>query len=298
LDLGQRALGLHQLLPEEEIELDRQYTIELLGRIETLEQEVVSKEAQLEEAYLRCDPEQHLRSIPGIAEKTGPTILAYFGEADRFATVKKAQGFVGLFPATDSSGDMDRKGTSITKQGPALLRRDLFLAADHFRRLDPQGAWMYYDQMVNKGKHHNSALCVVANRMLIPRILVVVRQGRPYQLCDFDGSPIDKQQARQLVATCKVPETVRRRLRNKKKPLIQESREGQIPQVTSELETPRNGKPSRPLDSIPKKMTVTRDQYGMLLFRTMERLLNTGANVEEIRFHLREEATNFFRKRT
>lgn len=297
LELGRRAVALHQLLPEQEIELDRKYTIELLGRIEALEDQLGIKEDELNQAYYRCDPNQHLSSLPGIAEKTAPTIHSYFGEPDRFATGKKAQGFVGLFPETDASGDKDRKGTSITKQGPALLRRDLFLAADHFRRLDPQGARMYYDQMVHKGKHHNSALCVVANRMLIPRCLAVLREKRPYQLRDFEGRPIDKEQARRLAAEWKVPESVRRRLRNKKRPPMQKSREGHIPQVTSELEAPRNGKPSRQPDSTNNKLSLTRDQLGMFFFRTLDRLLNTGEDVEEIRLHLRQEAENFFKKR-
>jgi hypothetical protein len=290
-------VALHQLLPEQEIELDRKYTIELLGRIEALEDQIGIKEDELNEAYRHCDPNQHLSSLPGIAEKTGPTIHSYFGEPERFATGKKAQGFVGLFPETDASGDKDRKGTSITKQGPALLRRDLFLAADHFRRLDPQGARMYYDQMVHKGKHHNSALCVIANRMLIPRCLAVLREKRPYQLRDFEGRPIDKEQARRLAAEWKVPESVRRRLRNKKRPPMQESREGHIPQITSELEAPRNGKPSRQQDSTNNKLSLTRDQLGMFFFRTLDRLLNTGEDVEEIRLHLRQEAENFFKKR-
>ena len=76
---------------------------------------------------------------------------------------------------TDASGTSDRKGTHITKAGPALLRRDLFLAADHFRRNDPHGAKLYHDQMVHHGKHHNSALCIIANRSLIPRILAAPR---------------------------------------------------------------------------------------------------------------------------
>ncbi len=297
LPLARRAVELHQLLPEQEIELNRTHTIELLEMAETFEERIRSKEQQLDRAYLRCDPEQHLTSIPGIAEKTAPTIFSYFGEPERFPSTCKAQGFVGLYPETDASGNKDRKGTSITKQGPALLRRDLYLAADHFRRLDPQGARLYHDQMANKGKHHNSALCVLANRMLIPRILVVMRAQRPYELLDFEGNAIDKRQARQLAAQFKVSDKVRQRLRSQKKRKTEESREGQSPQVTSEHKTPRNGTPSRQEDSNNNRLSLTRDQLGMFVFRTLDRLLNTGEDVEEIRLHLRQEAENYFQKR-
>jgi transposase len=225
LNAGEQSLAEY-LRKKEEIELDRTHTIELLEMVEMLEERIRIKEREINKTYLRCDPDQHLTSIPGIAEKTAPTIFSYFGQPERFATSCKAQGFVGLFPETDSSGTKDRKGTRITKQGPALLRRDLFLVADHFRRLDPQGAQLYHDQMVNKGKHHNSALCVVANRMLIPRVLVVMREQRPYELRDFEGNAIDKRQARHLAAQFKVPDDVRQRLRSQKKRIKKESREG------------------------------------------------------------------------
>ncbi len=78
---------------------------------------------------------------------------------------------------------------------------------------------------------------------------------------------------------------------------MQESREGHIPQITSELEAPRNGKPSRQPDSTNNKLSLTRDQLGMFFYRTLDRLLNTGEDVEEIRLHLRQEAENFFKKR-
>ena len=51
-------MALHQLLPEQEIELDRKYTIELLERIETLEGQMGIKEDELNQAYHHCDPNQ------------------------------------------------------------------------------------------------------------------------------------------------------------------------------------------------------------------------------------------------
>lgn len=297
LSVARQAVQLHQLLTEKEIELDRSHTIELLEMVEMLEERIGIKEQEITKTYLRCDPEQHLTSIPGIAEKTAPAIFSYFGQPERFPTSCKAQGFVGLFPETDSSGTKDRKGTRITKQGPALLRRDLFLVADHFRRLDPQGARLYHDQMANKGKHHNSALCVVANRMLIPRILVVMRQQRHYELRDFEGNAIDKRQARYLAVQFKVPDDVRQRLRSQKKRTKKERREDLSPQVTSEHKAPRNGTASRQDHSNPNTLVVTTDQLATLVFRSVERLLDSSENLEDIRLQLRHEATKLFQKR-
>ena len=117
LVIAQRTLGLHHLLPEEQIESTLAHTIELVEMVEELELRLRTKEKRLDEAYVRCDPERLLMSIPGIAEKTAPTIFCYFGEPERFASTCKAQGFAGMFPETDATGLLDRKGTHITKAG-------------------------------------------------------------------------------------------------------------------------------------------------------------------------------------
>ena len=171
-----------------------------------------------------------------------------------------------MFPETDATGLLDRKGTHITKAGPALLRRDLFLAADHFRRHDPHGVRLYHDLMVHRGKHHNSALCIIANRSLIPRILAVLREQRPYELQDLEGNSITKPEARALAEQWKVTEEVRKRLRNKKT-LAQERWEAP-PSVTSEPKAPRNGRPSQPADPNPETLSVTTDQLKMLVFKS------------------------------
>jgi transposase len=296
LILAQRARQLYPLLAEQEIELTRTHCLELLEMIEDLEERIQRKERTLQQAFLRCDPQQHLTSIPGIAKKTGPTLCSYFGQPERFPTTRKAQGYVGLFPETDASANRDRKGTRITKQGPALLRRDLFLAADHFRRLDPQGAQLYYDQMVHKGKHHNSALCVVANRMLIPRILRVMREHRPYELRDFDGKPIDKTEARRLAAQFTVPEQVRQRLRSQKKQPANKRREGSSPPITSRSQTSRNGTPSRQPYSNLNTLEVTQEQLAAFVFRSLDQWLNSSDDLEEIRLQLRHQSRVFFKK--
>ncbi|MGH9337322.1 MAG: IS110 family transposase, partial [Vicinamibacteria bacterium] len=164
LPVAKRAAGLLGLVDKSRwLAVHRGHVSELVQqlKLKNLEALLRTKEQQILECYRRADPEELVTSIVGIGECTAPTILSYFGEPERFSTSKKAQGFVGLFPETDASGLSDRKGAALSKRGPAQLRRDLFLVADSFRRHDPQGARLYYEQMVNKGRHHYSALCVV-----------------------------------------------------------------------------------------------------------------------------------------
>lgn len=290
--VAQRALGLHQLVSQEQLDSSREHTVELIEMLEELEVRLRTKNKRIDKAYARCDPKQLVKSLPGFAEMIAPDILCYFGEHERFATSRKAQGFVGMFPASDATGLADRKGTPITKRGPALLRRDLFLAADHFRRSDPHGAKLYYELMVHRGKHHVSALCTIANRMLIPRVLAVLREQRPYEFRDLDGRPISKAEARELASQWKVTEDVRKRLRNSK--TIQ--RREASPSVTSEPKAPRNGRPSRPANSKATTLSLTKNQLGMLIFRSLDQMLNSGENPADIRLTLQQEAAKFFSK--
>ena len=291
-------------LKESGLELHRQHTIQLIAQVELLEERIEAKEQDVKLSYVKADPEQYLLSIPGIGANTAPTILAYMGEVERFATNRKAQGFVGLYPETDATGLSDRKGTSLSKAGPAPLRRDLYLVADAFRRCDPQGALLYYDQMANKGKHHISALVVVANRLVIPRIVAVLKAQRAYELRDLDGNAISKEQAKELVAQFQVSEQVRRRLRSRKRLASNQtetdSAEKEMPRrpspkITSELEAPRNGRAPRPENPTTGQATVTKDQLANMLFH-VDSLLTSGGSVEEIRLQLIKETTNFFNK--
>ena len=152
--------------------------------------------------------------------------------------------------------------------------------------------------MTHKGKHHTSALCVVANRLVIPRILAVLKEKRLYQLRDFEGQLIDKEQARQLCEQFRVSDEVRGRLRSRIDRGEEKSRSSALPQVTSEPEAPRNRTALRQEDPINEEVTVTKAQLGQLVFRMVYRLLNSGANLEEIRFQLLMEERNYFPKTT
>lgn len=306
LPIVKRAAGLLSLVDKQRwLALYQGRVRELIQQLQSLEALLATKEEQILECYWRADPEQFLTSIVGIGEATAPTILSYFGEPERFPTSKKAQGFVGLYPETDASGDSDRKGTALSKRGPAQLRRDLFLVADSFRRHDPQGARLYYEQMVNKGRHHYSALCVVANRLLIPRILAVLKEKRPYELRDLDGNVITKEKARELISNYQVPAQVRGRVRSQKRDgsqvvspsQTQKSRSSQSPQMTSEHEAPRNGRALRQEDPSKERLNLTKDQLAQFVYREMDRMLKSGGNLQEIRRALHNEAALFFQKR-
>jgi transposase len=171
---------------------------------------------QREACYRRVDPAGLARSLPGLATIGGPALVATMGEAQRFATAGRFRSFTGLAPKASETGQTDRKGQPISKAGNRLLRTTLVRAADTARRQDPQLARSYWIQMVQRGKDHLGALCVVAAH-LAERAWRVMDRGTPYVVCDTDGTPVTPAQAKAIIAQhWTVPEEVRRRRRSRK----------------------------------------------------------------------------------
>jgi transposase len=171
---------------------------------------------QREVCYQRVDPAALARSLPGLATIGGPALVATMGKASRFATAAKFRCFTGLAPRTSETGQSNRKGQPITKAGNRLLRTTLVRAADHARRQDPQLARIYWIQMVQRGKDHLGATCVVAAH-LAERAWVVMDRGTPYVVCDTDGTPVTGAQAKAIIAEhWTVPEQVRQQRRSRK----------------------------------------------------------------------------------
>lgn len=115
-----------------------------------------------------------------------------------------------MIPFSSQSGEGQATGLSLTQAGPDLIKRTAFVDAQVARLYDPQIAAIYYDQMVKKGKHYLQAICACATHLLT-RVYVVLRDDRPLELRDVDGSPLSKEQARAIcVQRYTVPDEIRR----------------------------------------------------------------------------------------
>jgi transposase len=178
--------------------------------------ELATHAAERENAYRWVDPAGLARSLPGVADIGGPALVAAMGDPARFAKGKQFRSFTGLVPKASETGDTDRKGQPMSKAGSSLLRTTLVRAADHARKVDPQLARIYYLQMVERGKDHLGALCVVAAN-LAERSWAVMTRAMPYVICDTDGRPVEPDEAKAIIAkNWTVPAEVRARRRSKK----------------------------------------------------------------------------------
>ena len=184
--------------------------------LRAVQAELAGHAAERESCYRWVDHASVARSLPGFGEVGAPALVATMGEPARFGRGKQFRAFTGLAPRASETGDTDRKGQPMSKAGSSLLRTTLVRAADHARKQDPQLARIYYLQMVERGKDHLGALCVVAAN-LAERAWAVMNRGMPYVICDTDGRPVDPDEAKAIIAEhWTVPADVRARRRHKK----------------------------------------------------------------------------------
>lgn len=184
--------------------------------LRAVQDELAAHATERETCYRWVDPTQLARSLPGVADIGGPALVAAMGDPARFTRGKQFRSFTGLVPKASETGDTDRKGQPMSKAGSSLLRTTLVRAADNARKSDPQLARIYYVQMVERGKDHLGAVCVVAAN-LAERFWAVMNRGMPYVICDTDGRPVDPDEAKAIIAEhWTVPAAVRARRRSKK----------------------------------------------------------------------------------
>jgi transposase len=161
--------------------------------------------------YRQLHPQHYLETIPGIGQDSAAVYIAFVGDILRFPSLKDFRGWSGLIPFSHQSANAQVRGLHITKAGPDLLKATAFLNAQVARLYDPQIAAVYYKQVMSFGKHHLQAMCACATHIL-NRVYVVLKEDRPYQLRDVDGTCLDKRRARHICQTCyHVPDEVRRR---------------------------------------------------------------------------------------
>jgi len=161
--------------------------------------------------YRQLHPSRNLETMQGVGQDGAAVYTSFVGMPGRFVSNRAFRGWSGMVPRSHQSGESESKGLRLSQAGPNLVKKYAYLDADTARQRDPQIAALYYDQMVNKGKHHTQAVCACATHLL-DRVRVILTQDRPYELRDVDGTPVTSQQAQAIIAErYTVPKEVRER---------------------------------------------------------------------------------------
>ena len=119
-----------------------------------------------------------LETIPGVGPRTAETVVAYLGDAGRFANGKQVSAYGGLVPRQYQSGDTDHKGR-ITRRGPALLRKLLVECAWVMLRYNPWARAVY--ARLSQGKARKKQAIVALARKLLVRCWAMLRDGAPWR---------------------------------------------------------------------------------------------------------------------
>jgi transposase len=196
------------------IEFQKEIALELrLMEMEETESKILDH--RIEELYRKFHPSDNLRTIPGVGEHTAPVFLAAVSDPLRFHSQSAFANWEGVVPGAKQSSNMEAKGLRMTKAGPSIMRMALYQAGDIGRRYDPQLASVYYREMVNHGKNHKQAMGAVMSH-LGARVLIVLKDDRPYEIRDIDGKVMSQDEARRLILSkYKVSEEIRRERRRR-----------------------------------------------------------------------------------
>jgi len=161
--------------------------------------------------YRQLHPSRNLESLYGVGQDGAAVYFSFIGNPERFPDHAAFRGWSGMIPRSSQSGASEAKGLHISQAGPDLVKKFSFMGAETARQWDPQIAAIYYDQIVRHGKHHTQALCACATHLL-DRIWTILKEDRPYELRDVDGTPVTARQARQIIdLRYTVPKEVRQR---------------------------------------------------------------------------------------
>ena len=147
-------------------EIDSIVSIEiqtLISEIELYNEQIRAIEKMMVQTMKQIDSK--ITTIPGIATITGATILGEVGDIGKFSSAKKLVAFAGLDPIVNQSGKFENKSGHISKRGSPQLRSALFMAANVARQRD-EIFEEFYDDKIERGKHHSSAVNATAAKLL------------------------------------------------------------------------------------------------------------------------------------
>jgi transposase len=133
------------------------------GQLETLGEGKGAVEARVEALLSLVEEARVLLQEPGAGLWVVAAVLAYLPPGV-WGKAKAAAAYAGLHPVNRESGTSVR-GSRLSRRGPGVLRRYLYMGAMVGRRWNGElGA--YYEALIGRGKRPKQALVAVAHKLL------------------------------------------------------------------------------------------------------------------------------------
>ncbi|AMA76337.1 DNA-binding protein (plasmid) [Thermus parvatiensis] len=116
------------------------------------------------QALLAALPEAEvLMGLPGVGPQVAAAVLALL-PPELWGRAKAAASYAGLIPEREESGKSVERGR-LSRKGPPLLRRKLYMGALVAVRHDPEMR-AFYHRLLSRGKTKKQALLAVAHKLL------------------------------------------------------------------------------------------------------------------------------------
>lgn len=182
---ARRATELQALLRASQLELNNRhllsaYTDEVRSQVRLLLQaraEVALLEAQVAAAFREHPDAEIYLSFPGLADTLGARVLGESGDDPaRYPDAKSRRHYAGNAPLTRASGSRREVRRRVVRN--RRLADATFLWAESALNNSP-GARQFYDRLRARGKLHNEATRVVANK-LVGYLHACLSNHRPY----------------------------------------------------------------------------------------------------------------------
>lgn len=165
------ATALQQQVPE--------HVEQVLRVLETLKSQVRAADAQVRQLAKQHPVCQRMMTVPGIGPVTAVRFLAAIDDVTRFQTAHAVQSYLGLTPGENSSSERQQR-TSITKAGPAPVRRTLVQAAWSALRTAPQEPMVRWAMQIAQRRGRFIAVVALA-RKLAGILFALWRDGTTYR---------------------------------------------------------------------------------------------------------------------
>jgi transposase len=151
-------------------------TLQLLEQLTT---QIHAADQRLKELAKKHPVCVRLMTVPGVGPVTAVRFVAALDDVTRFGNAHAVQSYLGLTPGEHSSSDSQHR-TSITKAGPAPLRRVLVQAAWTAMRTQPNDPMVQWATKLAARKHKFIAVVGLA-RKIAGILFALWRDGTSYQ---------------------------------------------------------------------------------------------------------------------
>ena len=139
-------------------------------QIKELKAEAKRLDSAIDKHVLEHTELQHsvrlLRSIHGIGRVVAVTILAEIPAISAFGRARDVAAFAGLTPALAESGTSVRRRGAMTKQGSALLRKALYMAALQATKRTNNAFHPCFNAFVARGKTKMCAIGAIMHKLI------------------------------------------------------------------------------------------------------------------------------------